>query len=161
MRHQELDLLGFTARMTADAICIPTNGVVSYQGFAVMGAGLAKKATRQWPTMAYQLGLLLKDRGNHVHPVIEKTEGFWEMSHRTNNKFTVCSFPTKHHYKNASTLELVEQSAQELFELANERNWTGNIYLPRVGCGLGRLSWDKVEPLLQRFLDDRFVCLSL
>ena len=32
---------------------------------------------------------------------------------------------------------------------------------PRVGCGNGALDWKDVRPILRRYLDDRFILVSL
>ena len=34
------------------------------------------------------------------------------------------------------------------------------VVLPRLGCGLGQLRWDDVKPILERYLDDRFIVLT-
>lgn len=47
-------------------IVIPTNGVLKANGDAVMGAGLAKQAAQQFPTLPKLLGQAIHDTGNAV-----------------------------------------------------------------------------------------------
>ena len=71
---------------------------------------------------------------------------------------SLITFPTKHHYKDDSDPELIRQSAVQLKQVADKFDLT-KIYLPAVGCGLGRLDYEQqVKPVLQEILDDdRFV----
>lgn len=47
-----------------------------------------------------------------------------------------------------------------MVDLVNRHDW-GTVALPRIGCGLGGLSWqDCVQPMLAQHLDDRFVVLT-
>lgn len=126
-----------------DAICIPTNGLY-YNGRATMGAGVAKVARDKWTGLDLRLGECLKKGGNRVHVLTITDE----------KDFDIVSFPTKHHWKDPSDLELIEKSAQELYTIADLLDWS-EVWLPVVGCGLGKLNWpNQVEPLLSSVLDD-------
>ena len=35
------------------------------------------------------------------------------------------------------------------------------IYLPKVGCGNGKLDWKNVELILDKYLDERFIVVDL
>lgn len=75
-------------------------------------------------------------------------------------KFRIITFPVKKEwwFKNADT-GLIEKSCLELKEIFRY-NLSGiptPIYLPRVGCGNGRLDWKDVKPVLEKHLDSRFV----
>ena len=130
-----------------DAICIPTNGQVKRNGRAVMGAGVAKIARDKWPGLDLRLGHCLCEWGNRLQ-VLTLTK---EVDYH------IIAFPTKHHWKDKSDLELIERAAKDLRDVTSCRHWR-SIWLPVVGCGLGGLSWrDQVEPLLSSILDDRFV----
>ena len=131
----------------ADAIVITTNGIVKGNGSLVMGRGLALQATQMIPGIDYQLGQLVSTSGNHVYEI-------------TSYVATIFSFPTKHNWRSPSDPLLIARSAKELKDLVDSPDHAHlkKIVMPRVGCGLGQLSWPMVvEPLLQRIgLDDRF-----
>lgn len=115
-------------------VVIPTNGTVKRDGKAVMGAGLALDAARAFPDLPKKLGALLNDNGNHVRIIVD---------------YRLIIFPTKKHWMDNSTLGLIKQSASELKKLLKTDLKDVKVCSPRVGCGLGKLSWDKVKPLLE------------
>lgn len=140
----------FKPSKEVDAICIPTNGQRKQNGRAVMGAGVAKIARDKWPELDIKLGWSLHHIGNRVHIF---TVGDLDIL------FCVVSFPTKNHWRNPSNVAILNRSAHQLVELADQANWN-QVWLPVVGCGLGGLSWtDEVAPLLSSILDDRFVII--
>ena len=118
---------------------IPTNGVVNPRGYAVMGAGLAKQASERYPDLPALLGLHLTKHGNTV---------CWFP------KYNLITFPTKEHWKDKSPLGLLETSTLKVRELARKLNPIDNpILIPRVGCGLGGLNWDRqVKPMILEYL---------
>lgn len=124
-------------------IVIPTNGFVKNDGTNVMGRGLARVASTRIQTLPGLLGGLLAREGNHVYAFPE---------------LRVFTFPVKDHWRDDASLELIEQSCQELKPKA-EMLRKFPVYIPRVGCGNGRLSWEDVRPLLVKHLDARFVCV--
>jgi len=131
-------------------IVVPTNGDVKSNGLAVMGAGIAKQAAQKYPLLPRQLAGKLRLDGNHVHHFGD-----------------IVTFPTKHHWKEDADLVLIERSARELRELYDNqprgawRSIWELVVMPRVGCGLGRLVWSEVEPVLDKYLGDPFVVVSL
>jgi hypothetical protein len=131
----------------ADAICIPTNGVIKKDKTAVMGAGLAKQALIKWPLLGKLLGLHLRMNGNTLVPLLASGD-CW-----------ILNFPTKTNWKDPSSLVLIKESAQSLLEYTDRFEWS-NVFLPPVGCGLGGLSIDVVKPLLDELLDDRFTLIN-
>ena len=117
------------------ALCITTNSIVKNNGTATMGAGVALEFAKTYPQLPHLLGQKLRENGNRV---------YYLMSDRNTHIF---SFPTKHHWKDASDLSLIENSAKNLARLALIKPYC-TFVLTRPGCGLGRLSWSKVRPLL-------------
>lgn len=71
---------------------------------------------------------------------------------REHNKFIV-NFPTKKHWKDDSKLEYIMSGLKCLKRNAIE-NSIKSIAFPKLGCGLGNLSWKKVEPLILDFAHD-------
>lgn len=133
-----------------EAAVVTTNGVIRKNGNGVMGAGQALEAKKLFPGVEERLGKYLQKYGNRVFNM-----GFQILNGRL---MSLITFPTKHHYKDNSDLELIRQSAIQLKQIANKFGLT-KIFLPAVGCGLGRLDYEQqVKPILQEILDDdRFV----
>jgi len=65
-------------------------------------------------------------------------------------RFDIVHLPTKVHWREAASLNLIERGLQALAEEAKDRGYT-SISLPRLGCGLGRLLWADVQPRIIEF----------
>lgn len=132
-----------------DILVITTNGFVRKDGSAVMGRGIAYQATQHDPEVAPMLGHLLTEFGNHVHLIRDKKPMWF-------------SFPVKHHWKDKADINLIERSTQELSQWVDDfyPYFVDNIYLPRPGCGNGRLKWEDVKPVIEPYLDDRFIVVN-
>jgi hypothetical protein len=126
-------------------VAITTNGCVKTSGSAIMGRGVALQAAEKWPELPRELGKWIRSNGNVVYMSIKKR---------------LFTFPTKHDWRSDSDIDLIEQSARRLRWLAGAFSLQGPIYLPRPGCGNGRLEWSEVEPLLSVIFDSRFVVVS-
>lgn len=128
-------------------IVIPTNGIVKTDNRLVMGAGVALEAKNKFKDLDLVFG--------------EKVSKFGNIVFVTDYNFDTIlfSFPTKHHYKNDSDLTLIEISAKQLVDKVNKMKLT-EVYLPKIGCGYGNLSWSEVKPVLEKYLDDRFIIVS-
>jgi hypothetical protein len=118
------------------AIAITTNGFVKGNGECVMGRGCAQEAKNRLPGIQYDLGAKIKQYGNYVFRL---AEGLY-------------SFPVKHNWWEEADINLIIRSCKEISVLATE----SIIVIPRPGCGCGKLSYDIVQPALERELDDRF-----
>lgn len=127
-------------------IVIPTNGTVKANGEAVMGRGLALRAKLKFPQLPFALGRFINAYGNVVFVSNLQGKGF--------KAIRLITFPVKNHWKETASLHLIERSCNQLVYVAPQ-NFP--IYLPRVGCGNGRLDWEDVKPILERYLDDRFI----
>lgn len=127
-------------------VVIPTNGVVKNTGRAVMGAGLAKQAKKRFPDLDKELGEKITEHGNHVYAFQDKS---------------IVTFPTKNDYRDDASIELIKSQLPRLARFADHNNLDKNaVAVPRLGCGLGNLSWRKVKPLLKDKLDSRFILVS-
>jgi len=124
-------------------IAVTTSGSVTRDGKAVMGRGVACQAAQRFPGLAGVLGLLLKNAGNHVHPLGEG----------------IVSFPVEESAWACPDLRLISRSARELRELADREGWE-MVVVPRPGCGGGGLEWREVRPLLEEHFDGRFYVIS-
>jgi hypothetical protein len=133
---------------------IPTNGIV-HNGKAVMGAGLAKQAAKLYPNLPHILGARLEKYGTRLY-MVHLPISYWEVMRCG----SLALFPTKHDWRDGSDLELIKNSCQQLMESTIENGWE-NILLPKVGTGLGKLSWEEVEPILDYYFDDRYTVIEL
>ncbi len=154
-----LERVGNLFDETGDAICITTNGAIKCDGCAVMGAGIAKEAAIRFPELPKKLGMNLKTLGNHV-TVLDF------ISRPTDNeckcpKFTyIVAFPVKTMWYDKADLSLIEQSCKELVDITTRTGWT-KVSLPRPGCLNGKLSWEEVKPICEKYFDDRFTIVDL
>jgi len=137
------DLWTYQPKASSVVRVITTNGFVKNNGEAVMGRGCAREAAKLYPELPSLLGVWLNTRGNKVC------------------KFTMpdgdlVSFPVKHHWYQDADPAIIEQSCQELVALAGMYPHTVVFVIPRPGCGNGKLKWEDVKPILERYFDERF-----
>jgi O-acetyl-ADP-ribose deacetylase (regulator of RNase III) len=110
----------------------------------VMGAGLAKTMAREYP------GLLHAYRQACRSSKLKVTS-LWV--YKLPDGRQILCFPTKKHWKDPSRIEWVEHNLKLLSQSWEELNIT-SLAIPRLGCGLGGLDWDKeVLPLVYKYLD--------
>jgi len=154
-----------------DAVCITTNGYVKYDGSAVMGRGCARQAWKMFPGIEYRLGRVIQTSGLVVEAINEDP--------------LILSFPVKPASRVISDLRQVVRHKRQLYHIgATVPGWAcvadleiiansafdlalyANTYelkkvlLPRPGCGAGELLWADVRPVLEKWLDDRFTCVT-
>lgn len=109
--------------------CITTNRMLKKDGSLVMGKGVALQAKDKIPFLPKILGKQVK---NNLYLTCYLSE------------LRSISFPVKYHWKDKADLTLIKKSAIELscLSLALKNRSPGkNIYLPRLGCGLGGLDY--------------------
>lgn len=126
-------------------IVITTNGTVKATGEAVMGKGVALQAKRKFPDLPQGLGSCIAHFGNLVVNLDGPAK---------NRK--ILSFPVKHNWWEKADLALIEESTKALAAFAAN----GKVYMVRPGCGNGGLDWKDVKPILEKYLDDRFVVVE-
>lgn len=128
-------------------LAITTNGFVKRNGAAVMGAGVAKQATQRIPGIEYELGRRISRLGNRVARIAgPDCPTYFDRN--------VVSFPVKHHWREAADLDLIERSIDELVNIADFFS-VDTIYLPKPGCGNGRLNWLDVKSVLEPYIGNR------
>lgn len=132
----------------AAALCVPVNAK------ATPGAGLARAAAVMWPKWAAsyrdccRLGRMVGAE-NEIHTVplhVPVTQP--DLFSGATRVLHVVSLPTKYHWREPSSIELVMESTRRLCDAAQKRGWQ-RVAVPALGCGLGGLSWSKVLPLLR------------
>ena len=134
---------------------IPTNGDVSAQQLAVMGAGLAKQAAQMYPPLKTRLGNKIaccsRDE-TYIFPIPD------EYASMLNTSILVC-LPTKHSWRDNSSISLITRGLQRLVEYTNLFGWT-DVEVPELGMGLGNLKKEEVYPLFDTMLDGRFTIVQ-
>ena len=153
MRYEQGNI--FEIAGDGQAICIPVNGSVDEDGNAMMDSGLAKIAVERYGQKIRQrLGECVKTYGNRAFIL-------GNASNISGTHF-VLSYPTKNDYREKSAnVSLICKSGEQIEGICTKYNIT-KCYLPKVGCGSGKLDWENtVEPWLSQMLDDRFVVVTL
>jgi len=127
-------------------VCITTNGIIKSDGTAVMGAGVARQAADRFPDLPSKLAEYLQIHGNRVFMF---------------PKYRVITFPTKHHWKDKSSIDLIKKSCRELMELLNTYpQHIPAVWLPRPGCKHGGLQWEEVKSAISPLLDSRVIVID-
>lgn len=145
--------------MGVPVICITTNGSwvrlgpLGHRYRGVMGRGVAHQAKQRYQHIEEALGRAIFQQGNHVDVIREVTVS-------DDDQTVLVSFPVKHQWMERADLQLIERSCYELMAKVVEFGWR-DVVLPRPGCGNGGLTWDVVEPVCRKVLDDRVIVVSL
>lgn len=119
----------------SQAIVIPVNTM------GVPGAGLAKAWAKKDPEAAKLYKALCK---------LEKIN-VGEVASIANEDMCWILFPTKIHWKEPSKIEWIEDGLIHLGQTIKDLQLK-SIAIPALGCGLGGLDWDDVKPLMQAYL---------
>lgn len=61
----------------------------------------------------------------------------------------IINFPTKRHWRGRSRLEDIDAGLEALVEIVREYG-IRSVAIPPLGCGLGGLSWQVVQPMIRR-----------
>lgn len=108
----------------------------------VMGAGLALAFKQRYPEM-FEV-YVQECRSGQLRigqPTLYRVSQPW-----------ILNFPTKDHWRNPAKLEYIEQGLQ--FFAANYRQMgITSIAFPKLGAGLGKLSWERVRALMVSYLE--------
>ncbi|MBL7872121.1 MAG: macro domain-containing protein [Cyclobacteriaceae bacterium] len=65
----------------------------------------------------------------------------------------IINFPTKTAWQFKSKYEYVEEGLKELVKVITDHN-IKSIAIPPLGCGNGGLKWEKVRPMMEKYLGD-------
>lgn len=129
-------------------VVVPTNTQVRKDGAAVMGKGMAKDASDKFSGLSESLGRHIQRFGDTIYV----------------SRPIIC-LPTKRDWRHPSRMEYIEKGCREIVELSrilNSVQHTQPILLPKLGCGLGGLNWERqVRPVVDAILEsDRFVLVT-
>jgi len=115
-----------------DCIIIPVNIV------GVMGAGLAKQCKEKFLGIEYIYKDLCTNEALTIeNPVIMENK-------LTKQPKYICLFPTKIHYKNSSKEKWIINGIKSLIKKLKHSD-IKSIAMPKLGCGLGGLDWNKMK----------------
>lgn len=99
-----------------------------------LGAGIASAFRRYYPEMPGQLfEYLSHSRINHKCVIYQ---------------YKVANLITKERYFNKPTYDSLRESLIQLREIITTKHKFDKIAMPRIGCGLDRLSWAKVKKII-------------
>jgi len=128
-------------RAEVDAIVNPVNTV------GVMGAGLAKQFKDFYPEN-------YKEYKNECDSGLMRLGQVFVTEYNERDFRYIINFPTKGHWKNPSTLSMIEdgmddlvQFFRDLYDLAGDT--IRSIAMPALGCGLGGLEWPQVKKIIE------------
>ena len=130
-------IVGDLFESSAQVIVNPVNVV------GVMGKGLAKKFKQAYPDMFKQYKTLCNTGELDVGKLwLYKAPDKW-----------ILNFPTKQHWRQKSKLEYIEAGLKEFVDTYDTLG-IQSIAFPMLGCGAGGLDWEDVRPLMENYLGD-------
>jgi hypothetical protein len=133
---------------------------VSVNCVGIMGKGLASRAKYQFPDVyVFYQDLCRKRRLQMGKPCLYKRESSFdyqladEPSTLSNGNLETwfLLFPTKRHWRENADIDGIEKGLQWLRDNYKEQGIT-SLAIPALGCGLGRLEWHDVGPLMCKYL---------
>ena len=159
MRTRRVDLWKLHER--GELCCITTNYGWKSDGCNVMGRGNAAQAAGRYPMLPKYYGIICR---KHHYDCIKHglaqadlmpARMLYLSSPRGDGE--LIAFPTKRlnvrqphlSWRRDSCLEQIVYSMNSLKELITDLPIERDIYLPRPGCGNGRLEWSVVKEALQ------------
>ena len=142
---------------------------VSVNTVGIMGAGLASRAKYQFPDVyVYYQDLCRNRRLRMGKPDIYKREASFEheladepsgLSITDIEKWFLL-FPTKRHWRNNSDIKGIEEGLQWLVN-NYKKEGVKSLAIPSLGCGLGRLKWQDIGPLMFKYLSTMDIDISI
>ncbi|HEY42098.1 MAG TPA: DUF4433 domain-containing protein [Dehalococcoidia bacterium] len=133
---------------------------ISVNTVGVMGRGLASRAKYFSPDLYVHYQDLCRSRKLRMgRPVLYKRETSLDYQladdpktlSNGNSETWFLLFPTKRHWRERSDIKGIEEGLQWIIE--NYKNeGIKSLALPALGCGLGRLDWKDVGPIMCRYL---------
>lgn len=113
----------------------------------VMGRGIALQFKKSYPDNFKEYAKACKEE--EVIP----GKMFVHSTGRLTSPSFIINFPTKRHWKGASSLEDIETGLKDLVSVI-QKNGITSIAIPPLGCGLGGLDWTVVKSRIEEALKD-------
>ena len=134
---------------------------ISVNTVGVMGKGLASRTRYQFPDIFVEYQDLCRQKKLDIGKLclIKREKNMddllaYDPESLKNRNFLkwFLLFPTKKHWKNDSILEYIELGLQDLLAKYKQLG-IESLALPALGCGLGKLTWHQVGPLMCHYLN--------
>ena len=110
----------------------------------VMGAGLALEFKKRYPKMFDE----------YKHLCNTGSLGVGKLHSFRADDCLIVNFPTKDHWKNDSKMEYIEAGLRVLRPRMITWDSSTTCAMVRLGCGIGKLDWNDVRPLIEKHLGD-------
>lgn len=129
---------------------------------AVMGKGLAARAKSQFPDVFVRYREVCKNKQiTASRPYVYKRETSLDEEladlqtplNTPNSVKWFLLFATKRHWRQNSRIEDIEAGLSWIRNNAVKEG-IKSLAIPALGCGLGKLQWSQVGPLMCRYLSD-------
>ena len=133
---------------------------VSVNCVGIMGKGLASRAKYQFPDVyVFYQDLCRKRKLQMGKPYLYKRETSFDYQLadepltllNANSETWFLLFPTKQHWRERADIRGIEKGLQWLRDNCKSEG-IKSLAIPALGCGLGRLEWREVGPLLCKYL---------
>lgn len=105
----------------------------------VMGKGIALSIKKRWPQLYAEYRQLCKEHRFKLGDVFAWSDG----------KITIFNLATQPAPGKPASMAAIEQALERMLQIATERR-IPSIGLPRIGAGLGKLSWPPIRDLIAR-----------
>ena len=113
----------------------------------VMGKGIALEFKRRFPDCHRQYDKTCREGklkpGGLVY--VERNNLFGDKD--------IVHFATKDHWRGKSRIEWIDMGLANLVRELQNRH-ISSVAIPTLGCGLGRLKWEDVKPLIEKYFAD-------
>tara|TARA_Y100000766_G_C18399905_1_gene362248 strand:- start:22 stop:528 length:507 start_codon:yes stop_codon:yes gene_type:complete len=129
----------------AEVIVNPVNCI------GVMGKGLAKVIKKQYPWSFSNYEQACKR--NELTPGGYVVSKFESMFSKDDDYPIIIHLATKGHWRSKSKIEDIERGLENLVDFTNSNN-IESVALPQLGCGLGGLDWEDLEPIFYHHLSN-------
>jgi len=140
LRYVSGDLLNASAH----ALVVPVN----CQGIA--GRGLALQCKRRYPDWFWQYQGVCRMGRLSIGTLFDYSD---------EDGLYIIGFPTKERWWSPTRYEHIEQGLDALVGwVASRSEWVQSVAVPKLGCGPGGLSWQQVQPLMERYLGSLSWC---
>lgn len=103
--------------------------------------------------MGLGIAKTFKDKFGNVDELIEQKKVVGQVAYIKTNEIFVFYLITKEKYYQKPTYRDLEATLENLKELCDQLN-VKSISMPKIACGLDKLNWTKVKPMIQNILSD-------
>ena len=134
---------------------------ISVNTVGVMGGGLAARARDNFPHVYVKFQKLCREKKLTTKKPFLYKEDYSLDEHMADESSSLTDkpnaekwfllFATKEHWRNPSKMQYIKDGLQWLVDNV-EKNKIKSLALPALGCGLGRLTWEIVGPVMCQYL---------